>query len=59
MTQQTATEKDMFLQSFERETAITLKLLRAFPADRCCRRASAALSARARVDLHHRAGHGR
>ena len=24
MTQQTATEKDMFLQSFERETAITL-----------------------------------
>src|SRR5262245_8165059 len=34
MTQQTATEKDMFLQSFERETAITLKLLRAFPADR-------------------------
>lgn len=34
MAQQTVTEKDMFLQSFERETAITLKLLRAFPADR-------------------------
>src|SRR5262245_27357727 len=34
MTQQTVTEKDMFIQSFERETAITLKLLRAFPADR-------------------------
>jgi len=34
MAQQTVTEKDMFLQSFEREAAITLKLLRAFPADR-------------------------
>src|SRR5215468_5421362 len=34
MAQQTVTEKDMFLQSFERETAITLKLLRAFPAER-------------------------
>jgi uncharacterized damage-inducible protein DinB len=34
MTQQTVTEKDMFLQSLEREAAITLKLLRAFPADR-------------------------
>src|SRR5262252_5717086 len=34
MAQQTVTEKDMFLQSFERETAITLKLLRAFPTDR-------------------------
>src|SRR5215831_10272684 len=34
MAQQTVTEKDMFLQSLEREAAITLKLLRAFPADR-------------------------
>jgi uncharacterized damage-inducible protein DinB len=34
MAQQTATEKDMFLQTFEREVQTTLKLLRAFPADR-------------------------
>lgn len=34
MTQNTATEKDMFLQSFEREVATTLKLLRAFPVDK-------------------------
>src|SRR5438552_10514781 len=33
MAQNTATEKDMFLQTFEREAQITLKLLRAFPAD--------------------------
>src|SRR5215510_8103557 len=32
MTQHTATEKDMFLQSFERECQTTLKILRAYPA---------------------------
>jgi len=31
MAQKTATEKDMFLQTFERETAITTKLLKAYP----------------------------
>ena len=31
MTQKTATEKDMFLQAFEREVATTLKLLKAYP----------------------------
>ncbi|MBI1796216.1 MAG: DinB family protein [Candidatus Eisenbacteria bacterium] len=34
MTQNTATEKDMFLQTFERECQTTLKILRAFPADK-------------------------
>ena len=34
MAHQTATEKDMFVQTFEREVQTTLKLLRAFPADR-------------------------
>jgi uncharacterized damage-inducible protein DinB len=34
MTQKTATEKDMFLQSFERECQTTLKLLRGYPADK-------------------------
>jgi len=32
MTQKTASEKDMFLQSFQREAQTTLKLLRAYPA---------------------------
>jgi uncharacterized damage-inducible protein DinB len=32
MTQQTMTEKEMFLQNFEREYQTTLKVLRAFPA---------------------------
>ena len=32
MAQTSATEKDMFLQSFEREVATTLKVLKAFPA---------------------------
>jgi uncharacterized damage-inducible protein DinB len=31
MTQKTASEKDMFLQSFQREAQTTLKLLRAYP----------------------------
>ena len=31
MTERTMTEKDMFLQSLERETKTTLKLLRAYP----------------------------
>ena len=34
MTQQTMTEKDMYLQTFEREYQTTLKVLRAFPADK-------------------------
>lgn len=34
MSQKTATEKDMFLQTFEQECKTTLKLLRAFPAER-------------------------
>ncbi len=34
MTQKTATEKDMFLQAFERESATTLKLLKAYPANK-------------------------
>jgi len=33
MAQQTMTEKDMFLQNFEREYQTTLKVLRAFPAN--------------------------
>jgi uncharacterized damage-inducible protein DinB len=34
MAQKTLTEKDMFLQNFEREVATTLKVLRAFPAEK-------------------------
>jgi uncharacterized damage-inducible protein DinB len=34
MTQKTATEKDMFLQSFQRECQTTLKLLKAYPANK-------------------------
>lgn len=34
MTQNTATEKDMFVQTFERECQTTLKLLKAYPADK-------------------------
>ncbi len=34
MTQKTATEKDMFLNSFQRECETTLKLLKAFPTDK-------------------------
>ncbi len=34
MAQRTATEKDMFLQTFERECQITLKLLKAYPANK-------------------------
>lgn len=34
MTQKTATEKDMFLQTFERECQTTLKLMRAYPANK-------------------------
>jgi uncharacterized damage-inducible protein DinB len=34
MAQKTLTEKDMFLQNFEREAATTLKLLRAFPPEK-------------------------
>ena len=33
MTQKTATEKDQFLQSFDRECQTTLKLLKAYPAN--------------------------
>ena len=33
MTQKTASEKDMFLQMFQRECQTTLKLLKAFPAN--------------------------
>jgi uncharacterized damage-inducible protein DinB len=33
MTQKTASEKDLFLQAFERERATTLKVLKAYPAD--------------------------
>lgn len=32
--EKTMTEKDMFLQSFERECAITQKILKAYPADK-------------------------
>jgi uncharacterized damage-inducible protein DinB len=34
MTQNTATEKDMFLQTFERECQITTKILKAYPANK-------------------------
>jgi len=34
MTQNTATEKDMFVQTFERECQTTIKLLKAYPADK-------------------------
>ncbi len=34
MTQKTMTEKDMFLQEFARECDITLRVLRAYPADK-------------------------
>ena len=34
MTQKTVTEKDMFLQTFQRECETTLKVLRAYPADK-------------------------
>ena len=34
MAQKTMTEKDMFLQTFDRECQITLKLLKAYPADK-------------------------
>jgi uncharacterized damage-inducible protein DinB len=34
MAQTNPTEKDMFLQSFQRETQTTLKLLKAYPADK-------------------------
>jgi uncharacterized damage-inducible protein DinB len=34
MAQQTASEKDMYLQTFQRECQITLRLLKAFPKDK-------------------------
>ena len=34
MTQRTATEKDMFLQTFQRECQTTLKVLKAYPANK-------------------------
>ena len=34
MTQKTATEKDMFLQTFQRECQTTLKVLKAYPANK-------------------------
>jgi uncharacterized damage-inducible protein DinB len=40
MTQQTMTEKDMFLNAFEREYETTLKVLRAYPPDKMSLKAS-------------------
>ena len=60
MTQMTASEKDMFLQTLDRECQTTLKLLHAYPAEKSDLAAREVEErTRAGVDVRARAGAGR